>query len=325
MTRRQLLACMGAIGAGILPTAARADALDMATIVVGLSPGGATDIAARRLAEAMRGRYAKTLIVENKTGAAARLAPQHVKGSAPNGATLLLTPASMMAIYPNTYRNLGYDPIKDFAPVGIISTSDLGFAVGPAVPSSVKTITDYLAWLKANPSKANFGSGASGSGPHFLGELLARMGGVKMVHAGYRGTQPAILDLIGGHLPAVSGPLGEFLPHLKGGQIRVLAVTGSKRSAFLPNVPTFKEHGFALSEMTEWFGIFAPAGTSPQLIAQASAAMKAAAANPDLVNAYGTMGMETAWSSPEELAARLRTDMQRWRGIVDQIGFSADS
>lgn len=326
ITRRNMMKAAGALGFGGLPLISHAEpSVAMATIVVGLAAGGATDAAARRLAEGLRGTYAKSTVVENKTGAGARLAIQHVKSSVANGTTMLLTPASMMAIYPHTYKNLAYDPQKDFVPIGIVSTSDLGFAVGPAVPSSVKSINDYLEWTKASPARSNFGSGATGSGPHFLGELLGRLGKVSMAHAGYRGSQPAILEMMGGHLPAVSAPLGEFLPHLKTGLVRVLAVTGSKRSNFMPDVPTFQEIGIPLSDMTEWFGVFMPAGTPNALVQQASAAMKIAVANPELINAYGMMGMEAIWSTPQELANRLSADLQRWKKVVEQIGFTAKS
>lgn len=326
MTRRHALTSIGILAAGTLPTLAHAEPpVGMASIVVGLAAGGATDAAARRLAEGIRGSYAKTVLVENRTGAGARLAIQHVKASAPNGSALLLTPASMMAIYPHTYKDLAYDPVKDLVAVAMVSTSELGYGVGSAVPESVKTMADYQAWIKTSAAAATFGHGATGSGPHFLGELLGRLSGVKMTQAGYRGSQPALLDLLGGHVPAVAAPLGEFLPHMKSGKIRMLAVTGNARSRFLPDAPTFKELGIALSDMTEWFGVFAPAGTPDNLVQQANAAIKTALTNPELVHAYGQMGMEAVWSSSADLAARLNSDIQRWRGVVKQIGFTAQS
>jgi tripartite-type tricarboxylate transporter receptor subunit TctC len=326
MTRRLALNSIGALAVSTVATAANADPLaGLATIVVGLAAGGATDVAARRLAEGFRGTYAKGVLVDNRTGAGARLAIQYVKAAAPNGATLLLTPASMLTIYPQTYKNLAYDPVKDLVPVAMVSISELGYGVGPAVPDSVKTVADYQAWIKTSATAATFGNGATGSGPHFLGELLGRMSGVKMAPVGYRGSQPAILDLLGGHTPAVAAPLGEFLPHMKTGGIRLLAVTGNKRSRFVPEVPTFKESGIALSDLTEWFGVFAPAGTEDHLVQRANAAIKSALMNPELVDAYGQMGMEAAWSSPTDLGERLRSDIQRWRGVVAQLGFTADS
>lgn len=326
MKRRQVLSNIGLLAAGsIAPLAHAAPPIGLATFVVGLSVGGATDVAARRLADGVRGSYARSTLVDNRTGAAARLAIQHVKAAAPNGATLLLTPASMMTIYPHTYRDLAYDPVKDLVPVAMVSTSELGYAVGPSVPDSVRTMWDYQAWIKSPAAATTFANGATGSGPHFLGEMLGRFSGVKMSPVGYRGSQPALLDLLGGHVPAVSAPLGEFLPHMKTGKIRLLAVTGSKRSRFMPDVPAFKELGIALSDMTEWFGVFMPAGTPDTLVRQANEAIKAALTNSDLVEGFGQMGMETAWSTPADLGVRLRADIERWRGIVAQIGFTAES
>ncbi len=326
MKRRRVLTNIGLLAASpFAPLAHAAPPIGLATFVVGLSVGGATDVAARRLADAVRGSYARSTLVDNRTGAAARLAIQHVKAAAPNGATLLMTPASMMAIYPHTYKNLAYDPIKDLLPVAMVSTSELGYAIGPAVPEVVKTMRDYQAWIRSSTTAATFANGATGSGPHFLGEMLGRLSGVKMSPVGYRGSQPALLDLLGGHVPAVSAPLGEFLPHMKTGKIRMLAVTGNKRSRFLPEVPTFKELSIPLSDMTEWFGVFVPAGTPGTLIQQANDAIKSALADPDLIEAFGQMGMETAWSTPGDLGARLVADIQRWRNIVAQIGFTAES
>lgn len=191
MTRRHAVFSMGAFAVSTLPTVGRAEPpIRLATIVVGLSAGGATDVAARRLAEGIRESYAKVVVVDNRTGAGARLAVQHVKAAAPNGSSLLLTPASMMAIYPHTYKDLAYDPVKDLVPVARVSTTELGYGVGSAVPESVKSMADYQTWIKTSAAAATFGHGATGSGPHFLGELLGRMSGVHMVQSGYRGSQP---------------------------------------------------------------------------------------------------------------------------------------
>lgn len=323
-TRRDSLVHLSALALAALPgvTAAQPGP-NMATIFVGLAAGGATDVAARRLAEGMQGAYAQTIIVENRTGASARLAIQHVKAAAPNGASMVLTPASMMAIYPHTYKDLAYDPVADLVPVGTVSISEIGFAVGPSVPDSIKNLGDYLVWIKSSPAAATFGYGAAGSGPHLLGELLGRLSGVQMVHAAYRGSQPAILDLIGGHLPAVAAPLGEFLPHLKTGKIRVLGVTGVKRSRFMRDVPTFKELNVDLSDMTEWFGVFMPAGTPSAVIQRANSAIKTALLNTSLITSFELMGMEPAWSSSEDLGERLKSDIRRWKNVVQTVGFTA--
>lgn len=300
-----------------------AQAVERASIVVGLAAGGATDAAARGLAEKMRGTYGKSVVVENKTGAGARIAIQHTKDAAPDGTTLLLTPASMMAIYPHTYSPLGYDPVEDFVPVGMLSISEIGYGIGPSVPESIQTLEQYREWIKTNPNAATFAHGATGSGPHLLGELLGRLSGVSMVQTGYRGSQPAILDLMGGHVPAVAAPLGEFLPHVSTGKIRMLGVTGDQRSQFFPNVPTFKEQNVPLSEMTEWFGVFMPAGTPQQLVEQANLSLKSATEDSKLVNSLALMGMEPMWSTPADLQARLQRDIARWRDVIKEVGFTA--
>lgn len=325
-TRRDTLLRLSALALASLPGVTAAQpGLNMATIFVGLAVGGATDAAARRLAEGMQGAYAQIIVVENRTGAGARLAIQHVKAAAPNGASMVLTPASMMAIYPHTYKDLAYDPVKDLVPVGTVSISEIGFAVGPSVPASVKNLNDYLVWIKSSPAAGTFGHGAAGSGPHLLGELLGRLSDVKMVQVAFRGSQPAILDLIGGHLPAVSAPLGEFLPHLKSGKIRMLGVTGVHRSRFMRDVPTFKELNVALSDMTEWFGVFMPAGTPSAVLQRANTAIKTALLNPSLISSFELMGMEPAWSSSEDLGERLKGDIKRWQKVVETVGFTAQS
>lgn len=325
VTRRQALAGLSALAASIFLPTAHAQSGEIAMLVVGLAAGGATDVAARRLAEKLSGNYARSVLVENKTGAAARLAVQHVKAAAPNGLTLLLTPASMLTIYPHTYPKLAYKPAQDLLAVGMVGVSELGFAVGPAVPAGVGSVADYLAWCKGDTSRTAFGSGAMGSGPHFLGEMVGRHAGVRMNHVGYRGSQPAVLDLLGGHVPAVAAPLGEFLPHMKSGQIRMLGVTGSSRSRFLPEAPTFKEQSLPLQDMTEWFGMFLPAGTPATILQRASAAVQSAVTTAEFANGVAAMGIEARWQTGPELAARMQADTTRWGPIVSQIGFTAES
>jgi tripartite-type tricarboxylate transporter receptor subunit TctC len=149
----------------------------------------------------------------------------------------------MLTIYPHIYKKLSYDPATDLSPVSIACVFDFGFAVGPAVPESVKNINDFMAWAKANPAQANFGSPAAGSTPHFVGALLGRHAGVEIKHVAYRGTQPAMLDLLGGQIAAVSGPIGDITQHLPTGKVRILATSGAKRNRFAPNVPTYAEQG----------------------------------------------------------------------------------
>ncbi|MDP1541690.1 MAG: tripartite tricarboxylate transporter substrate-binding protein, partial [Polycyclovorans sp.] len=186
--------------------------LDVAKIVTGFPPGGTTDTLSRRVAEHLRsGGYAKATLVENKPGAGGQIAVQGMKGAPTDGSVLLLTPASMLMIYPHIYKNLAYNAFTDVTAVSLGCVFDFGFCVGPAVPDSVKDIKGFLAWCKANPDKANYGSPAAGSVPHFIGVLLGQAGGIDLKHVPFRGSAPAVADLVAGQIQAVSAPVGEFL------------------------------------------------------------------------------------------------------------------
>ena len=293
-------------------------------IITGFPPGGTSDQICRRVADRVAPGYARAAFVENKTGAGGQIAVQFVKNAAPDGATLLQTPMSMLGIYPHIYKKLPYDPVADLAPVSLGCTFDFGFAAGPAVPASVKSVPDFLAWCKANPNLATFGSPAAGSVPHFIGVLLGRSAGVDIKHAAFRGTQPAILDMIGGQIPAVSGPVGEFTQHVAAGKCRLLGVSGATRSPFAPNTPTFIEQGLKDFAYDEWFGFYLPAKTPVEIVNRLNAALRSALAAPETINGLATMGLEAKSSTPAELAARLKADNERWGPLVKAIGFTAE-
>lgn len=300
-------------------------AFDTVRIVTGFPPGGTSDTICRRVAAKMAPGYGKSVVVENRTGAGGQIAIQGVKTMAPDGSTLLQTPMSMLGIYPHIYKKLPYDPMADLTPVSLGCTFDFGFAVGPAVPAAVKSIADFLAWCKANPAQANFGSPAAGSVPHFIGVLLGRSAGIDLKHVPYRGTQPAILDMVGGQVQAVSGPIGEFTQHVAAGKCRLLAATGSARSKFAPDAPTMVEQGLKDMSFNEWFGFYLPGKAAPDVVQRANAALRTALADKETVDGLAVMGLEAKSSSPAELAAMLKADTERWGPIVKAIGFTADS
>ena len=245
-TRRQLLRASGAAGllAALGAGRASAQALDVVKIITGFPPGGTSDTLCRRVAEGLKGgSYAKVAVVENKAGAGGQIAVQSMKGAPIDGSVILQTPASMLMIYPHIYKKLAYDPFVDVTAITMACTFDFAWAVGPAVPATVKTVPDFLAWCKANPTMANFGSPAAGSVPHFIGVLLGQSAGIELKHIAYRGTQPAIQDLVAGQVQAVSGPVGEFLQQAAAGKVRILGVSGKERSRFAPDVPTYIEQG----------------------------------------------------------------------------------
>jgi len=327
-TRRQLLRASGAAGllAALGAGRASAQALDVVKIVTGFPPGGTSDTLCRRVAEGLKGgSYAKVAVVENKAGAGGQIAVQSMKGAPTDGSVILQTPASMLMIYPYIYKKLAYDPFVDVTAISMACTFDFAWAVGPAVPATIKTVPDFLAWCKANPTMANFGSPAAGSVPHFIGVLLGQSAGIELKHVAYRGTQPAIQDLVAGQVQAVSGPVGEFLQQAAAGKIRILGVSGRTRSRFAPDVPTYIEQGLKDMYFSEWFGFFAPGGTSAPVIMNANIALRAALARRDVVDGLAVMGLEAKSSTPEELAARLKADHNNWGPIVKKIGFSADS
>ncbi len=294
-------------------------------IVTGFPPGGTSDSICRRVAEKMVPGYAKSAVVENKTGAGGQIAIQFAKTAPADGTVLLQTPMSMLGIYPHIYKKLSYDPLNDVMPVSLGCTFDFGFAVGPLVPASVKTVPEFLNWCKANPGLANFGSPAAGSVPHFIGVLMGRAADVDLRHVAFRGTQPAILDMIGGQIAAVSGPIGEFTQHVAAGKCRLLGATGAKRSQFAPQTATFAEQGMKDFVYSEWFGFFVPAKTPADSIQRLNAALRVALAAPETVNGLAVMGLEAQSSSAAELAARLKADTERWAPLVKTIGFTAEA
>jgi tripartite-type tricarboxylate transporter receptor subunit TctC len=325
LSRRRLMA--GAVGfaaTSATPTL-RAQAPGMARIVLGSGAGSAIDALARRVAEKLQPSYAATVIVENRAGAGGQLAVGAAKVAAPDGLTLLLVPTPYMAIYPHTYRKLPYKPDTDFIALSLAATLNLGFAVGPMVPPEVKGLRDFAAWCRANPSKANFGSPAAGSTPHFAGAMLARAGQFTLEHVAYRGPTPAVVDLVGGQIAAACVPIGDLHAMAATGKCRLLGTSGSKRSRFAPEVPTFAEQGFNDVVIEDWFGFFLPAGTPAATVARASAALQAALSRPDLQQAMEPSCLEVRGSTPEAFAALLQADTARWAPVVKAIGFTADS
>lgn len=311
-----------------LPVRAQSGATPLETVKIfaGFAAGGTADVVARRIADRLRGPYTRNAVVENRTGAGGQLALVALKAAAPDGATAVVTPMSMLGIYPHTYRKLPYDPMADFAPVSQAVHLDMALGVGPMVPAGVTNATDFAQWCKANPSQASFGSPAAGSVPHFVGELFGRAAGLpEYRHVPYRGSQPAIADMLGGQIASVVGPVGEFLQHLPGGRARLLATAGQTRSRFTPKVATFVEQGLRDLVYDEWFGVFVPAKTPAAQVERLAAAVRTALAAPELVEGLAQMGLEARASTPAELAALLKHDTARWGPIVKQIGFTAES
>jgi tripartite-type tricarboxylate transporter receptor subunit TctC len=310
----------------LLDTDASAQNTELARIVNGFAVGGGADTISRRLAERMsRAGYARSVVVESRTGAGGQIAIQYVKAAPSDGATLLLIPMFAMGIYPHTYKRLAYDPVKDFTPVSTAAVFEYALAVGPAVPVSVTNVAELMAWFKANPASASLGYPATGSTAHFIGVTLERSAKTPIAHVGYRGGQPAVMDMLAGQIPGLICPIGELTQQLKANKCRVLAMSGSQRSRFVPNVPTLAEQGFRDLMVKEWFGIFLPAGATSAVTERANRAIREAVADPGFAESLLAMGFEPSSGSPAELAAALKADSARWGELVRTIGFSAEN
>lgn len=326
--RRHFLHTLGSAAAlgALAPFSALAQSLDQVKVIYGFPAGSAGDSVARRVAEKLAGTaYTKNPgVVDNKPGAGGRIAIETLKASPADGSVLALAPVSALAVYPYIYPKLSYKQ-EDVTQVSIGAVMFHGLAVGPAVPAEVKTLKDFLAWAKANPDKANYGSPGAGSMPHLLGALLGLRAGVPLRHVPYRGTVPSITDLVGGQVAAAMNPSGDYLQYIKAGRVRVLATSGRQRSPYLPDVPTFTELGYPDVTSEEWFGFYAPAKTPAATLANANAAINTALKDKAVIDSLALVGLVAHGSTPQEMAADQKSEYERWAPLVKQIGFTAES
>jgi tripartite-type tricarboxylate transporter receptor subunit TctC len=327
-TRRTFIqAAGGGALASLLPLAASAQALDQVKIYYGFPAGSAGDSVARRIGEKVAGSaYSRNVaVVDNRPGAGGRIALEVLKSAPADGSVLALSPFSCTSIYPHVYSKLSYDANKDFVAVSIGAVMHHGLAVGPKVPTSVVTVRDFLAWAKANPQEANYGSPAAGSTPHFIGALLGLTANVDLRHVPYRGSVPGITDVVGGQIAAMVTPSGDFLANHRAGKLRMIATSGRQRSPFSPEVPTFAEQGFAELTTEEWFGFYAPAQTPAAAIGRANAAVNAAVKERAVIDSLGVVGLIARGSTAEEMAKSQQAEFERWGPLVRRIGFTAES
>jgi tripartite-type tricarboxylate transporter receptor subunit TctC len=321
--RRFLFASAGGIAslaAGLAP--ARSQPVHAtARVLVGFPPGGPSDVMARLVAEQMKA-YAPTTIVENRPGAGGRLVMDVLKNSAADGSVMVLTPAVAVALYPHVYKSLSYNPQQDFAPVTTVSTTAMLFVIGPLVPSSVKTLADFIAWCRANPNQSSYGSPGAGSPLHFLGVMLSRAAGFEYLHVPFQGTAPSIQSLLGSQIASCISPIGPFVPHVRAGALRALATTGAQRSPLLPDVPTIAEAGYPALEFAEWFGIFVPARTPGATVETLSGVLRAALQTRDVQAGLANQSVDAGGLTPADFARQVKADFDRWGPIVKASGFT---
>ena len=322
MKRRQTLSA--ALRFGLAVALAPAAAISLAQpqptrVVVGFAPGGSVDALARLVADGLQTGLGRTAIVENRTGAAGRLAVELVKAAPPDGSLLLLAPQGPMTLFPHVFRGLRYDPGKDFVPVTRVAIGDFALTIGPMVPA--KDMKGFRDWLRTAGDKASYGSPGAGTIPHFAGVSIARQIGVPMTHVPYRGSALSMNDLAGGTIAAAISPVTEALELHKAGRVTIIATTGSGRSPFVPGVPTLKELGIEV-DVPLWFAVYAPAATPPELLDKMRQAIHAKLATPEAKAQLARLGLVPAPSSSAELLVIQRRELDMWGPVVQASGFT---
>jgi tripartite-type tricarboxylate transporter receptor subunit TctC len=330
-TRRQLLLggtamFTDALG-GALPAWSQTGpaALGTALRILTTAPGGTIpDIVARRYAEQLAPAHPAGVVVDNRAGAAGRIAVAALKQAAPDGQTLLLAQGAVASVYPFLYPTLAYDPAADLRPVSVAAEALLGLAVGPLVPAAVTDLRGLLEWARANPAQASYGSPGVGTLPHLMVALLSADAGLGWTHVPYPGGPPALVDLVAGRLAALALPEGLLRPQLAAGRLRVLAVSGTRRSKFLPDVPSVVEQGLPRLAMREWFGFFLPGGATPAMAEAASRTIREAARQPALQAALADAGMTASAGTPDELRQRIADELPYWQRVLASTGIRAE-
>jgi len=288
------------------------------TLVVGYAPGGSTDRVARVLGEKLQAKLGVTVVVDNKTGAGGRIAAQQVKRTPANQNVLMLGNPAVMVVAPIVFKDVGYDPDKDFVPVSRVSDYQFAVAVGHEVP--VRELSHMVAWLKANPEKANFGVPAAGSLPHFFGLMLGDVVKVAPQIVSYRGSAPLANDLLGGQIPVAIDTLDSLYPQHAAGKIRILAMSGTLRASFAKDIPTFREAGFNIAA-TGWNAFFAPASMPPAKVQLLGQAIREAMQDPAVRTSFEQMNLTPVVSTPAETAQMLKTFRAQWEPVVKRTGF----
>ncbi|MDQ0024558.1 tripartite-type tricarboxylate transporter receptor subunit TctC [Variovorax paradoxus] len=322
--RRRALAALGGIALAplALPTHAQGFTPGQPIkVLIGVPAGGTQDVLTRAIAEQVRDTLGP-LIVDNRSGAAGRIAVEAVKTAPPDGRTLLLGTASMMTMFPSAYRQLSYDPIKDFVPIINAARFELALVVHKDVP--VNTLAEFIAWAKAQGDKLSFASYGAGTPSHFLGEMLNRAAGLKMVHVPYRGSTPARQDVMGGSVPVYFDTIGGAQQLLPSGRVKVLATSGEKRSPLMPNLPSFAESGYKDVVATAWFAYYAPLKTPQPIIDKLRAEFTRAVNTREVRQQLLQNGMYPVGDNSEALLKTMREDTARWAGIMKAVNFQAN-
>jgi tripartite-type tricarboxylate transporter receptor subunit TctC len=289
-------------------------------MVVPFAPGGPTDIVGRAVSQRLTESFGQTVVVDNRAGAGGVVGADLVAKSPPDGYTLLLCSTGAMAINPSLMPNMPYDAVRDFAPLSLVVTIPYLLLVSAGSP--LQSVKDLIAAAKAKPGQINYGSAGIGSTSHLAGELFKSMAKIDIVHVPYKGSAPAATDLIGGQLQTMFDAVAVALPLVRGGKLRALGISTTKRSALVPDVPTIAESGVPGYEVATWHGICAPAGTPPAVVGTLNRGIVAAVSQPDTRERLVGIGAEVVGSTPEEFGRFMHSELAKWSRIVKQSGAS---
>lgn len=291
------------------------------TIVVPTAPGGGNDAMARTVGQKMSALLGQPVIVDNKAGANGAIASEFVARARADGYTLMLGYVATHAMNP-ALQKLRYDPVGDFAPIGLIATSQTVMVAN--TKAGIKDTQDLVAQSRAKPDRFAYASAGNGTAPHFAAELFQISAGVSMLGVPYKGAAPAVTDTISGQTQVMFPSLFTALPFVKGGQLKALGIAGPKRSPLLPGVPTLKEQGIDGVDVQQWYGLFAPARTSPEIVAALNRALEQALADKDVVRRLADHGADAKASTPAQLGELVKTDLDKWRGVVQRARIRVD-
>jgi len=292
------------------------------TLIIPFPPGGSTDIVGRIAADGMARELGQPFVVDNRGGAGGTLGTRQVAKSAPDGYTIALGYTGTLAIGPSLFRNVGYDVRADFAPIGRIGVAPSALVVHPSFP--VHSVAELVAYAKANPGKVNYGSAGIGTVGHVAGEYFAIATGIKLTHIPYKGTGPAITDLLGGHIPLSFSPIPAVHESAKSGLLRMLAVTSARRSTLVPEMPTVAESGVPGFDAVLRYGLVAPAGTPRPIIERLNAALRATLESEEVRNRLAIEGAEPLPSTPEEYAVDIDHEETQWSKVIKASGAKAE-
>ena len=310
------------LGAGLVAGAAMAQGYPSKPLrmVVPFPPGGSADILGRSVGQKLGERLGQPVVIDNRPGAGASIGAKAVAEAPADGYTLLLGTVSSHAMSPAT-NTVGYDPVKDFTPIAEIASIPFVVLVHPGVP--VKNIAELVVLAKSKPGQVTYASAGSGTSNHLAGELLGMAAGIKMLHVPYKGSAPALNDLLGGQVNAMFDLQLTAMPQIKSGKVRALAMTGAKRSALLPELPTVREAGVPGYEVTAWFGFFGPAGVPKPIVDRLNAELNAIMKLPDIRAKFAELGVETESGSAEEFAGFVRGEAGKWAAVIKAAGIVA--